>query len=803
MHRKLYGVSLISALGAIAACSAGGGDGSVSSKPAAKGAPLRSAVAARPTWATSARFRGEVPDDVTIAIQVHLQLREPDAAAAELAAISDPDGPEYGHFLSDAEYNAKYGPTDADIQALRAHLESKGLQVTHVPQNRTFIAATGTAAQVGRAFSTRLGLYNVDNDMRRAPINPPVMPDALKPLVLGVLGLTTPLQMKPRNVVVGGIQRNSIGPPPGTPAASSPMPSAAEPKAIGGTGTCSEWFGATLDTVDPPYGPGYPPLTYAPCGYLPAQIREAYGFTESVRQGNDGTGVTVAVVDAYLSPTLLADVQTYAAQNDPDYPFATSQLTTYWAPGTPTEPIPGWYIEQTLDVEAAHAIAPGAPIVAVAAQSQSDQDLVAAVNLIVENRLATIVSNSYETQEEAQLTDALIWEALATQAGLKGVGLYFSSGDSGDDQTFGISGTPSPTVDFPGSLPTVTSVGGTSLALGSLGQRLWETGWETGLSYLLDIYVPPPPPEEDASTGSPDGGGKPIPGEDSGSSLNDGTRVSPLQRVSFSTSFGEESDASDDAGVTDAGTFDGGRGPEDAGSDGGVFDGGVFDGGVFDGGVFDAGSDGGFVFDSGQPTFEEEWCPSPPGEFTFGSGGGISILFPQPAYQEGIVPSVLANAPGVPARVVPDVSMVADPVTGFLIGTSQLFGTYDEVVIGGTSLSSPLFAGVIALAQQHAKRTFGFANPLLYKASKSGAFSDAVPLASPEAVTVSPGTVATFDFGSNPVVDAGGAADAGSPGAECEFFFFNEQITIHTTVGYDDVTGLGSPSGAAFLAHVK
>ena len=137
---------------------------------------------------------------------------------------------------------------------------------------------------------------------------------------------------------------------------------------------------------------------------------------------------------------------------------------------------------------------------AVAAKSESDQDLIAAVNLILEKKLATIVSNSYETQVEAGLTDALIWESIATQAGLKGVGLYFSSGDSGDDSYGGFF---TPTISFPGSLATVTAVGGTSLAMGNIGQKLWETGWETGLSYLEyplptgggggDDAGPPPP----------------------------------------------------------------------------------------------------------------------------------------------------------------------------------------------------------------------------------------------------------------------------------------------------------------------
>lgn len=761
MSKRIYlglrCVSALSALGA-AACSSGG------SAPASQSSQtittVRSVVA-HPAWATSARFAGRVADDEPIAIQVHFRTKDPAAAAAELAAISDPDSPEYGRFLTDAEFDAKYGPSDSDVAAVRAHLEANGLQVTHLPANRTFIAATGSAAQVSRAFSTRLGLYEVDSQLRRAPIDPPTVPLSIEGAVLGVLGLTTPLQMKPRNVVVGGIRRDSIKPP--TAASSgdggvAPIP----PKAIGGTGQCSEWFGSAPDTVDPPYAPGYPPLTYAPCGYVPSQIREAYGFTSSVRKGNDGTGVSIAVVDAYLSPTLLSDVQTYAAQNDSDYPFAASQLATYWAPGTATLPDPGWYVEQTLDVEAAHAIAPGARIVAVAAQSQSDQDLVAAVNLIIEKKLATIVSNSYETQVEAGLTDALIWEALATQAALKGIGLYFSSGDSGDDSY----GFGNPTISFPGSLATITSVGGTSLALGSLGQRLWETGWETGVSFLEE--VPVVAPGTDAGTV----------GDGSGPSPGGGP--APTSNVISRGVFADPSEA----GTPEAGSGGGGGdeagGGDDAGDDGGAAD--------------DGGGRKGSGGDAEPPpiSFEEVWCPSAPGLFYFGGGGGVSILFPQPTYQQGVVPSSIANTPGVPARVIPDVSMVADPVTGFVIGTSQLTGTYQEIVIGGTSLSSPLFAGVIALAQQHAKRTFGFANPLLYKASKSGAFADALPLASPIAVSPAPGVVATFDFSE-------------SPGGTCGAFieFPPESLSIHTTVGFDDVTGLGSPNGQAFLAHVK
>jgi subtilase family serine protease len=111
-----------------------------------------------------------------------------------------------------------------------------------------------------------------------------------------------------------------------------------------------------------------------------------------------------------------------------------------------------------------------------------------------------------------------------------------------------------------------------------------------------------------------------------------------------------------------------------------------------------------------------------------------------------------------------------------VVGQTPPGGVYGEFAVGGTSLSSPLFAGVMALAQQHAKRSFGFANTLLYKESKKGAFNDVRPLASPQVVAVEPGLATTFDF---------------------------DLTTIHTTIGYDDVTGLGSPNGATFLANVK
>jgi subtilase family serine protease len=437
------------------------------------------------------------------------------------------------------------------------------------------------------------------------------------------------------------------------------------PRDSSGGGTCSEWYGQVPDTADPAY-PGYGPLTYAPCGYKPGNIREAYGFTDIVRKGNDGSGQKIVILDAFLSPTLLVDAQTYAANNDPDYPFKASQLKTVWGPGQTQTPDTGWYGEQTLDVEAAHAMAPGATLIAVAAQSATDQDLLGALNMIVSQHLGSVISNSWGGTGEGY-TDFLSYKAVFTQAGLKGIGVYFSSGDNGDE-SLNI-GFAEP--DFPASSDLVTAVGGTSLAIGQTGNLIFEAGWETGASFL-DAAVP--------------------------------------------------ADA-------DMGTM-------------------------------------------GTPA---TWDPAPPGFFVFGAGGGWSTIFEQPTWQKNVVPNSYAVQNNIARRTVPDVGMLADPITGFIIGqTDPGTGTYSEFAIGGTSLACPLFTATVSVAQQHAKRNFGFANPLFYK--HQNAFRDIAPLSPPQAVALPGGIAVPFEYPAQ---------------------------TINTAAGWDSVTGLGVPNGKAFISNIK
>src|SRR5262249_28776574 len=160
-----------------------------------------------------------------------------------------------------------------------------------------------------------------------------------------------------------------------------------------------------------------------------------------------GKGVTVAIVDAYASPTILKDANTYAVKNG-EKPFAPGQFSQISA-----KPYrygyydkvngdlcgeQGWYGEESLDVEAVHSIAPGAAVLYVAGRSCDDPDLVAALNKIVDGHLADIISDSWGgVGEPDPATQGALLQAYTQtflQAAIEGIGVFFSSGDDGDER---------------------------------------------------------------------------------------------------------------------------------------------------------------------------------------------------------------------------------------------------------------------------------------------------------------------------------------------------------------------------------
>ena len=176
------------------------------------------------------------------------------------------------------------------------------------------------------------------------------------------------------------------------PDASGPIP---QPPGFRVAPPCGNFYGQKLDTTLPAFGMGYPANPpWAVCGYTPPQMRSAY----SLSGPTDGTGVSVAIVDAYASPTLLSDLQTYASLNDPAHLMPASQFSEMTAKTfnkVDACDASGWFGEQSLDVEAVHASAPGAHILYMGAKNCESNALNRQLEKVVDGHLASIVSNSY------------------------------------------------------------------------------------------------------------------------------------------------------------------------------------------------------------------------------------------------------------------------------------------------------------------------------------------------------------------------------------------------------------------------
>jgi subtilase family serine protease len=131
--------------------------------------------------------------------------------------------------------------------------------------------------------------------------------------------------------------------------------------------------------------------------------------------------------------------------------------------------------------------------------------------------------------------------------------------------------------------------------------------------------------------------------------------------------------------------------------------------------------------------------------------------------------------------------MDADPNTGMLIGETQTFpngAAYGEYRIGGTSLASPLFAGMTALSLQKSGSGVGLLNPTIYQNASSGAFTDV------KGKPKDAGDV-RVDFANG--LDASG-------GLLYSVRTFNQDSSLKVTKGWDDVTGVGSPNSGWLAA---
>jgi subtilase family serine protease len=428
-----------------------------------------------PSWATATNDQGAADPAVTFEGELYLPLQHAAAAQALAAAVSTP-GIGYRLGLSAAQWIARFAPSKADSDAVVSYLTSAGFTISAVPASRQYVVFRGTAAQFGLTFRTSIHRYAHAGTSLLAPSSVPSLPASVASKVSGLSLDQARLLTHPDSIKQGDLPGQAEPPTFGRRAATVPLI----------TTPCSTYFGEHTVTVPAAYGKTQFP-TYN-CGYTPAQLRSAYGIS-ALPKSQNGAGQTVAIIDAYASPTIVEDVNTYsAALGEPGLSSATYQQivpkAAQFVDKEACQNPSGWQGEQTLDVEAVHALAPGAKILYVGGFNCGG-GLDVAMSKILDGNLSNIVSNSYGNQGEAVGADVLAGETnLQLQAAGEGIGLYFSSGDSGDE-------TPNhlkPQPDFPASSPWVTAVGGTSLGIDQRGKIAMETGWGN----MLDTIVADP-----------------------------------------------------------------------------------------------------------------------------------------------------------------------------------------------------------------------------------------------------------------------------------------------------------------------
>lgn len=376
--------------------------------------------------------------------------------------------------------------------------------------------------------------------------------------------------------------------------------------------------------------------------YAPAQIRTAYDMEPLYAAGDTGKGETIVLVESFGSPTIRSDLKTF------DKKFGLPAPPSFTIV-TPAGPIPawtgnsaqvGWGIETSLDVEWAHAMAPGASLVLAETPVNETEGTVGFPQIVTAERWVighlhpAVISQSFGATEETFPSHASIdnLRGAFELAQQRHVTVLAASGDEGatSQKRNGVDLFLSRVVDWPSSDPLVTSVGGTHLDLDASGTRLApDTVWNDTAS-------------------------------------------------------------------------------------------------------------------SGQPA---------------ASNGGLSTVFGRPKWQGGVEAVVGSH------RGVPDISMSASDTAGAIVYASFPGVSPGYEVVGGTSWASPLFAGVVAIADQVAGKHLGDLNPLLYELEAK---------ASPGIVDVTSGdnTVNFFQDGAEHTVEG-----------------------FTATAGYDLASGLGTVDG--------
>ena len=431
-------------------------------------------------------------------LTVVLKMHDEAAYDKAVEALYDPASPTYHKWFTDADF-AKYAPTAAELKTVKEELSKHGLSVVSVDPLNFSVRVHGTTEKIEEAFQTQLHTFTYKNKSFQAHVRDAQLTGEAGTLVDSVVGLD-------RHKVVPQLSY-AKNPKTGKPLFRKQVTPASVGSTLANSITNIALTAPQVNVYDTPgaslpvgvyygliYDAAYSAAVSKEVAYTPKQLQTHYGLTSLIKQGYDGSGQTIALVEGYGYDEAEADANV-AAKTFGLPLFTSKNFEEVFPDGKPVYPnigiLEGWNVEIALDIQSAHSIAPGAKIIEVASNGQDDEDFISALNYVISHKLANTVSNSWEEDTEflGGPAEGAAFNAVFKHGAALGISFQFSSGDGGDN------GLESPIGDvgIPADAPYATAIGGTSILNNPNGGADIVTGWGTDLTYV-DLGGPTDPP---------------------------------------------------------------------------------------------------------------------------------------------------------------------------------------------------------------------------------------------------------------------------------------------------------------------
>ncbi len=424
---------------------------------------------------------GPVLPDQPMTVTVYLGLHNQAAFDQILDGIYDPESARYHQWMPDEEI-AKYSPTAQELATVTNELQKHSLTVLETDPANEWVRAQGMASNVQAAFQTEIHMLRFQGKTVYAHVKEAQLTGSAGTLVSNVVGLdehtVTPKVKWVTNPVTG-----------------KPLP----PLVLSHVLASSGLSGVITDLcLQPPttenyttagaalpvgvyYGNIYNPISLTgaslACGFTAAQLQSHYGLTSAYKQGLNGAGQTIVLLEGYGYPTIEADANEFSKLMGLPALTASNFEIVYpeGAPNPTLGALSGWDVEIALDVQWSHSIAPGAKIVVVVSKGQDNEDFQVCMNYIISKNLGTVVSDSWEEDLDilAGPAEQNSYTSILKKAAAKGISFQFSTGDGSDDGL----GTPIGASEVPSNNPWATGVGGTAILNNPNGGAFREIGW--------------------------------------------------------------------------------------------------------------------------------------------------------------------------------------------------------------------------------------------------------------------------------------------------------------------------------------